>query len=576
MTQMLWHQLPIEAGRLARKVEHLIAQLPLEDRTDFDGLVRLQPHSVPRLVLTGQYSSGKSSLISAITDGAAEVVIDSDIATDSVADYDWDGAVTLVDTPGVQAGISHHDDLAQAAIRSADLLLFTVSVDLFDDPLTDHLKWVADTLGKREQMMIVITKSGTMTAAEGIRAAAVRAADPGSPQIPFLECDASDYLRGIRHADEARGGAYRASSGIDVLRAAINALAAERGELAILRQPFQQIKSVAAEAQSRITENPEERAALALLARQRRAVSSRAQRIDTQLAQLRTEFRSSCVEAAEVFADQMESIDDLPLGTERDERFANFQQTLCERLDGAATTFGSDIGKMLVMQFDDLASEIKEIEASPHAKLVLRLGDNIPEPDFEGFEHTQSPPRTSGNQRYQPPDWAGQVREWLGNFQSFWGAGGGPTASSGSNGHKIVLDVGHMFGKKFKPWEAVGVADKIGKAATAANYALPVATAVAAVAIEERARVQAERRRAIARTAMIMEVVNQAEAISRRADNEVRKQLRPAIERAYEQIDHVTNLIHQAQEQRSELANGFLEVQRECDAVLSTLQSVGG
>ena len=98
MTQMLWHQLPIEAGRLARKVEHLIAQLPLEDRTDFDGLVRLQPHSVPRLVLTGQYSSGKSSLISAITDGAAEVVIDSDIATDSVADYDWDGAVTLVDT----------------------------------------------------------------------------------------------------------------------------------------------------------------------------------------------------------------------------------------------------------------------------------------------------------------------------------------------------------------------------------------------------------------------------------------------------------------------------------------------
>ena len=40
---------------------------------------RVEPREKPRMVLTGQFSSGKSSLIKALTDGAVDPVIDADI-----------------------------------------------------------------------------------------------------------------------------------------------------------------------------------------------------------------------------------------------------------------------------------------------------------------------------------------------------------------------------------------------------------------------------------------------------------------------------------------------------------------
>ena len=48
------------------------------------------------MVLTGQFSSGKSKLITALTDRAVEPVSDADIATDDVREYLWDGAVVLL------------------------------------------------------------------------------------------------------------------------------------------------------------------------------------------------------------------------------------------------------------------------------------------------------------------------------------------------------------------------------------------------------------------------------------------------------------------------------------------------
>ena len=82
---------------------------PLLDRLTVD------PNSTPLLVFTGQYSSGKSTLIRALTNEAASVVIGSGVTTDAVEKFDWDGDVRLVDTPGVHAGRPHHDELAEQA-----------------------------------------------------------------------------------------------------------------------------------------------------------------------------------------------------------------------------------------------------------------------------------------------------------------------------------------------------------------------------------------------------------------------------------------------------------------------------
>ena len=63
----------------------------------------------------------------------------------------------------------------------------------------------------------------------------------------------------------------------------------------------------------------------------------------------------------------------------------------------------------------------------------------------------------------------GEAGKWLSKFatgknaESGWDAIFKLGTYSGSDAHQVVLKVGHFFGHKFKPWEAVKTASKIGK-----------------------------------------------------------------------------------------------------------------
>ena len=65
-------------------------------------------------------------------------------------------------------------------------------------------------------------------------------------------------------------------------------------------------------------------------------------------------------------------------------------------------------------------------------------------------------------------------------------------AASGSNLHKAVLEVGHFFGAKFKPYQAINLAEKIG---SAAKFIGPV-MAVIGVFVQINDDIQQEKRAA--------------------------------------------------------------------------------
>jgi predicted GTPase len=115
MTDLLFHSAPAAVRDLSERLDGLLGSLPADEAVRFRRMLVVEEHERPRMVLTGQYSSGKSTLIKALTEEAAHVVIDSAIATDKVEVFDWDGLVDLVDTPGVQAGLLEHDELAEQA-----------------------------------------------------------------------------------------------------------------------------------------------------------------------------------------------------------------------------------------------------------------------------------------------------------------------------------------------------------------------------------------------------------------------------------------------------------------------------
>lgn len=88
MNDLLFHAAPAAVRDLSQRLTALLNELPQEDRSRLLQLLVIDEHDRPRMVLTGQYSSGKSTLIKALTGEAAQVVIDSAVATDQVQVFD--------------------------------------------------------------------------------------------------------------------------------------------------------------------------------------------------------------------------------------------------------------------------------------------------------------------------------------------------------------------------------------------------------------------------------------------------------------------------------------------------------
>lgn len=107
---------------------------------------------------TWQRIAGKSTIISALT-GKKDIPIDADVSTDTVTGYDWEG-VQLLDTPGVHAGYTDHDETTYQTIDKADLLVFVITGELLDDLMGEHFRDLAFTRDKAAEILFVVNKMG--------------------------------------------------------------------------------------------------------------------------------------------------------------------------------------------------------------------------------------------------------------------------------------------------------------------------------------------------------------------------------------------------------------------------------
>lgn len=569
MNDLLYHSAPAMARELSERLLGLIGSLPPNDTSRLQRMLVVEEHERPRMVLTGQYSSGKSTLIRALTDGAAEVVIDSAVATDRVDVFDWDGLVDLVDTPGVQAGLQEHDKRAEEALRSADLVLFTVTVDLFDDRLVEHLRHVTEDLRKGPQLLVVVTKCRSLVAADGVREAAVREAlGSFADQVSWVECDAKTYLRGLQEVDPSRAVHRFAASRMDEVKRTINRLSRARGDLARFRVPLQQVALVAGEALAALTNDPDEEAVLTVLARQRVALTTRRGLLDSALARQETEFRSACIRAAERLADTVESIEESPIPDWS--RLEAASSTLNNELGAANKRFVEGVRGVLTSQLADLTSEVREIEASPYARQLIAL-------DYQGDIESQSIPIDPGIEHQQGrkplrlPAWGPKATEHLKGFQKVWGAGDGLKNSAGSAGHNLVYKAGKLLGKKFEPWQAVRWADNLGKIAKGASVVLPVALEVYAVLSDERQGVRAEKEKMRRRSALVGRVLVKCDDISKTTLIEVRGELDSEFGEELSAIDEVTRSVHDTRAFRTGLELEISVIQVEAQSMLDRL-----
>lgn len=510
MTTTLVHELASQTPSLLERLRRVLGEQGGGEAEKLLARARVEVASKPRMVVTGQYSSGKSSLIKALTDGAIEPKISADIATDRVTEYDWDGAVILVDTPGVQSGLRSHDDLAMEAIGNADFVLFVITVNLFDDAARDFLRHLANDLSLHGQMVLVITQTGKQASgAAELRQQAVRdALGTSAFTLLIAEVDSVYYMRSLEGGP--RSEALRSRSGIDGLRAKINQISVDTGQIAQLRQPLHLIRQLCDEAEILFTSDGHARAALALLANQRQAVFDRRYYIEQEFSTAESSFKSACLTDVTAFVDTVTS---LPPDEEEAEEVRQVSESrLVEALERHAAKFARDVNVLTQAQFAKLESQMTDIADSNRALSLLRPNGEV------SIDAPSDLPAAHGSVGYtglSSPgiDWR-EIGKWLQQGQKWWGAGDGIKVAAGGNGHKVVLDVGHRFGAKFKPWQAVKIANTIGKAARVAGFAIQAGSAIHDVYANEREarRVQLESERL--HRAFVTEIMGHADEIA--------------------------------------------------------------
>lgn len=514
MTQVLVHEYRVLAEALGRRVRAVLARRDTDEARALAAQAVPVAHETVRLVLTGQFSSGKSSLIKALTDGAAEPLIDADVATDEITQYDWDGAVTLVDTPGVQSGLREHDELALAAVGDSDLILFVGTINMFDDAAREFLRTIVRDGRRVDQTLVVFTHAGTAEVADSILADEVRSAlGLEQDRLRFVAVDSEDYMESLEpgpYSDD-----LREASGIDRLRSEINALSENKGDLARARQPLQLARDIAQQAIELYLDEPIDRDALQTVNAELAAVTERRRVIDVAIDRERRTFMDACLNDVVHFVDGRLAGED---GASSQEELAAASERVARKLDAHATQWVEAMRNILEDELARLGNHLAEISERPHAVALLSELDELAPPvanapaisSWRGRAH----PRAG---RVTGKAWAGLVQEQLAVVRNAFPPGDGVRGirgAAGGAGHGLVLDLGHAFGAKFKPWQAVRIAAYVGKAAAVLDALGPGVIAGIELVQQNRAQREEVRRYERERSALITEVMCEADRIA--------------------------------------------------------------
>lgn len=198
-----------EVDRLRARVDRVLERIgpkaqPVRDRVAAE-MQRVEVAEPLSLAFVGQYSAGKSTLISALT-GDRSIAVGADITTEATSFHEWEG-LRLVDTPGLWTERTEHDARTLEALRQAGLIVFCVTCNLFDEVALHSFRDLAIVRQYAPKMFLVV---GKMSAEHGPRDERIQQYRKSIDEVigplsmdtlPHAFVDARDYLDGVDDGD---------------------------------------------------------------------------------------------------------------------------------------------------------------------------------------------------------------------------------------------------------------------------------------------------------------------------------------------------------------------------------------
>ncbi len=184
------------------------------------------------LVFAGPYSAGKSSILKALTK-IDDIAIGAGITTQQTHSYDWNG-IEVIDTPGIHTTLRpDHDEISYQAIANADMLVYVVTQELFDDFIGQNFRKLLIEKDKAGEMILIVNKMADIGNTEENQAIKLkdleRVTKPYSPsQLRTVFIDAESYLDSLKETDEEIVVKLRARSNYDTIVVTLNAFVHEK------------------------------------------------------------------------------------------------------------------------------------------------------------------------------------------------------------------------------------------------------------------------------------------------------------------------------------------------------------
>ena len=510
-------EIKFKAAQLGKELQGIIARtfsmLDESNHADIkqklqEELEQLKNRSELRIAFVGQYSSGKSTIISALT-GNKDIKISANVETDVVSEYRWNNVV-LLDTPGIQAGkVEQHDIRTKEALKTCDLIVYVLTSLLFDDVIFENFIDLAYNQHLADKMLIAINKMSkehgdfdelSMNYTQSINS--IFAERGYEFNFPVVFIDAKDYIDGTEEDDEE----FIQLSNFNTFVNQLNSFVEERG---LIKKQYDTPIRILQGGLSDLAISEVDPSLLDIYSYyiSRIKKSMRDIELDTKL--LADDFEQSAIS-------KVNEVSALIGNSSKNELEQKVDTIPKPVFDYLVIEFTKSVEERANSNYQELTDEMTEFMNKDSVVMYLNIiNSRIASPNISEQERTN----LEGQKRFVDLlSKGGSKLSSMSNVSSLSGV----AQASGSQMHTVVYSVGKFFGHNFKPWEAVGIAAKIGKIG---KFGVPVAATVITIGLDIKQKRDEEKRMKEIRSAR-----NQFEASVRKSikstkgklENEVR------------------------------------------------------
>lgn len=507
----------------------------LDDRTDL------------KVAFVGQYSSGKSTIISALT-GDKNIKIDANVATDIVSEYKWHNIV-LMDTPGILAGkVEKHDEATKNALKECDLIVYVITSQLFDDLIFENFINLAYEQHLKDKMIIAINKM-SMEAGEfedlvlNYRQSLKSIFTERGYDFDFesIFIDAADYIEGKEDNDEE----FIQLSNFSTFITSLNHFVEEKG---IIKKQFDTPIRILKDGISDIalaTANPE----LQLLIDQAEPKIKNAKKDINRSVNL-------------LVNDTVQEIKSLGYD------LTNKMEDGENEFKLAEGEFNNTVSKII----ENLDDKIQKIIEDEESELIKEVDSFTSKSTFDAYEkklndqlnNVEVPKDVKLNleKQRQILDLLGKGGSKVASMTFKDAAATGLKNVSGSTMHENVLTVGKFFGHKFKPWGAIKTANKLGKAGKFLGPAVSVAGIGLDIYLK---RKEDKQRKALkeAKDKYFSSIITFADSIKRNSLNNLEDYIKNSFDARLEELNNSKIELLKLQESNSKFSEAIQKLDSE-------------